>query len=211
MQSRVWKAHASRRLTHRAVSYAFVARTHLLFRDAERSGQLSSDIVGQRNFATFHASDNLCGYAGGSAKHRLREPPENPPVTGIPVRLRDLHYICNRDSDRCSNASEQVDLRRRITRFPSANGVSIEPGQARKFALRDSSRSPRFGQLIGAESAHHSSTHRLSPIRKIFIARHCAIPSLRCAHNNALRTIGLDSGRLETMSIHPRRERSPSR
>lgn len=176
MQSCDWKAYALRRRTHRAISYTLVARAQLPFRDAERSGQLLSDIVGQRYFTTFHAADNLRGYAGSSAKHRLRQPPDNAPVTGIPVRLRNLHHICNRNPDCCRGTSQQVDLRGRVTCLPSTNGVSIESRQARKFALRDAGSAPRSGQLVGLEAAHHSSTHRLSPTRRVFITRHCAIP-----------------------------------
>jgi hypothetical protein len=47
--------------------------------------------------------------------------------------------------------------------------------------------------LIRLESAHNSTAHRVSPTRKVVITRHCAIPSLRCAHNGTYKSIGLDS------------------
>jgi hypothetical protein len=61
--------------------------------------------------------------------------------------------------------------------------------------------------LIRLESAHNSTAHRVSPTRIVVITRHCAIPSLRCAHNGTYKSIGLDSeGAVEVFTKH---ERSP--
>lgn len=178
-----------------AGSYPLVARPQFAFRDLKRCRELPCHVVRQRNLASFDTSNDLGGDAGSGAELWLGQPSQNPPIAGVTVTLRNLDEVGNGHPNRGGDTGEQINLRRRVAKFPSSNRVGIESRQAREFALRYTSRSAGFLQLIRLESAHNSTAHRLSLTRKVVITRHCAIPSLRCAHNGTYESVGIDSDR----------------
>lgn len=176
-----------------AGSYPLVARPQFAFRDLKRCRELPCHIVRQRNLASFDTPNYLGGDAGSGAELWLGKPSQNPPIARVAVILRNLDEVGNGHPNRGGDTGKQINLRRRVAKFPSPNRVGIKSRQAREFALRYTSRSAGSLQLIRLESAHNSTAHRVSPTRKVVITRHCAIPSLRCAHNGTYKSIGLDS------------------
>lgn len=205
---RIHDARGLRGSAGRAGSYPVVARPQFAFGDLKRCRELPCHVVRQRNLASFDTSNDLGGDAGSGAELWLGKPSQNPPIARVAVTLRNLDEVGNGHPNRGGDTGEQINLRRRIAKFPSPNRVGIESRQARKFALRYTSRSAGFLQLISLESAHNSTAHRLSLTRKVVITRHCAIPSLRCAHNGTYGSVGIDSDR--AMGVLTKRERSPS-
>ncbi len=206
----------SRRCASRPVTRTLMTGPKFTLRNIERSSQLLGEVVGQRDLAALHTSHELRGDTGRSAEQRLSQASEYTPVSGEPLIFRNVNDVGDGDADRLDRSREQVHLGRRTALLPASNRLALDPNDPTQLRLRDTGSTSSLLQLFGLKTAHDSSTHRVSPTRKVLIARHCAIPSLRCAHTGSNGTLVHRSSmyrsevrRREGRGMSARCERSP--